>query len=31
MTLSDSGPYTCSPAGGDNATIHIIVKEVENR
>ena len=31
MVLSDSGPYTCSPAGGENATISIEVKEVKNR
>ena len=31
MALTDSGSYTCSPAGGDNATVHIAVKEVENR
>jgi len=31
MELSDSGAYTCSPAGGDNATIHITVRQVLNR
>jgi len=31
MTLSDSGAYTCCPAGAKNATVHIEVKEVQNR
>jgi len=31
MELSDSGAYTCSPAGGDNATINITVREVQSR
>jgi len=31
MKQSDTGLYTCSPAGGENATIHIQVKEVQNR
>eukprot|EP00092_Neocalanus_flemingeri_P057222 GFUD01067950.1.p1 GENE.GFUD01067950.1~~GFUD01067950.1.p1 ORF type:complete len:333 (+),score=81.11 GFUD01067950.1:485-1483(+) len=31
MVVSDSGPYTCSPAGAYNATVHIEVKEVQNR
>jgi len=31
MELSDSGLYTCSPAGGDNATITITVREVLSR
>jgi len=31
MELSDSGAYTCSPAGGDNATIHITVRQVQNK
>jgi len=31
MTLSDSGAYTCSPSGAENATVHIEVNEVQNR
>jgi len=31
MLISDSGSYTCSPAGGSNATIYIEVKQVQPR
>ena len=26
MAASDSGPYTCSPVGAENATIQVMVK-----